>query len=56
MNYMYLLYGYVRVRLGFELWLLACNYASFIVIIMVSKCNVLQGHLKIKYIYVFIVV
>ncbi len=39
MNYMYLL------ELGIGLGLLACNYASFIVIIIVSTC---KKNLKIK--------
>ncbi len=36
------------------LGLLACSYASFIGIIIVSTCNVQQGHLKIKHYYLFL--
>ncbi len=43
-NYIYLLY---KLGLGFGLGILTCNCA-FIVIIIVSTCNMLQGHLKIK--------
>ncbi len=40
--------------LRFGSGLLACSYASFIGVIIVSTFNVQQGHLKIKHYYLFL--